>query len=153
MKTTITATAILFSILISPLSALTGVGALQIRQPKTYEFKNGKWFDGRGFKEKTFYSIAGRLTAKRPTGIDETIDLSGGFVVPPFSDAHCHHFDSSYNIDQQIGMYLRDGVFYVAVQTDTRSGAVQVANKVNRSTSVDVAYSHGALTSSLWTRR
>ena len=66
----------------------------------------------------------------------------------PFGDAHCHHFDSSYNIDQQIGMYLRDGVFYAAVQTDTRSGAVQVANKVNRSTSVDVAYSHGALTSS-----
>ena len=148
MKTTLTTVTILCGILISTLSALTDAGRVQIQQAKTYEFRNGKWFDGRGFKEKTFYSIAGRLTMKRPNRIDETIDLRGGFVVPPFGDAHCHHFDSSYNIDEQIGMYLRDGVFYVAVQTDTRSGAVQVANRINRPNSVDVAYSHGALTSS-----
>lgn len=100
------------------------------------------------FSDKTFYSIAGRLTTKRPSRIDERINLQGGFIVPPFGDAHCHHFDSPYNIDEQIVMYVRDGVFYVAVQTDTRSGAVKVANKVNRPNSVDVAYSHGALTSS-----
>ena len=45
-------------------------------------------------------------------------------------------------------MYLRDGVFYVAVQTDVRSGALQVAGKLNRPTSVDVSYAHGALTPS-----
>ena len=81
----------------------------------------------------------------------KTIDLTGGFVVPPFGDAHCHHFDSSYNIDQQIKMYLRDGVFYVAVQTDVRSGALEVLDRVNRPDSVDVSYAHGALTSSYGT--
>jgi hypothetical protein len=104
-------------------------------QRKTYEFKNGEWFDGRSFTKKVFYSTGGRLTLERPRLIDETIDLGGGFVIPPFGDAHCHHFDSSYNIAQQISMYLRDGVFYAAVQTNTRTGAVEVANKVNQPTS------------------
>ena len=45
-------------------------------------------------------------------------------------------------------MYLKDGVFYAKVQADVRSGALEVADKVNRPTSVDVSYAHGALTSS-----
>ena len=133
------------------LRSLKEIG-LQLQQPnqkpKTYELKHGHWFNGRSFPAKTFYSIAGVFSTKRPSRIDETIDLGGGFVVPPFGDAHCHHFDSSYNIDQQVNMYLRDCVFYAAVQTDVRSGALRVRDKVNRPDSVDVSYSHGALTSS-----
>lgn len=118
-------------------------------QPKieTYQFINGRWFDGKTFKRKIFYSVNGLFTRKRPKQIDETIDLKNGFVVPPFADSHCHHFDGAYNVGQQIKMYLKDGVFYAKVQADVRSGALQVANKVNRPTSVDVSYSHGALTS------
>jgi imidazolonepropionase-like amidohydrolase len=115
---------------------------------KTYELKDGRWFDGRAFRKRTFYSVSGRLTTHRPPHIDEVLDLHGGFVVPPFADAHCHHFDALYNVDQQVNMYLRDGVFYAAVQTDVRSGALEVASKVNQPTSVDVSYAHGALTSS-----
>lgn len=121
----------------------------QITAPKleTYRFINGNWLDGKTFKRKIFYSVGGFFTRKRPKQIDETIDLKNGFVVPPFADSHCHHFDGAYNVGQQIAMYLKDGVFYAKVQTDVRSGALQVADKVNRPTSVDVSYSHGALTS------
>ena len=125
-----------------------GLRPEQNAEAQVYEFKNGRWFDGRSFRKTTFYSVLGRLTTQRPSRINETIDLKDGFVIPPFADAHSHHFDSSYNIDQQIETYLRDGVFYAAVQTNLRSGAVAVANKVNKPGSVDVAYSHGALTSS-----
>jgi len=114
---------------------------------KTYRFTGGNWFDGKTFKLKVFYSVNGIFTQKRPKQIDETIDLKNGFVVPPFGDSHCHHFDGAYNVGQQIKMYLKDGVFYAKVQTDVRSGALQVADEVNRPTSVDVSYSHGALTS------
>ncbi len=116
--------------------------------PKNYEFVNGKWFDGRTFKRQTFYSTDGILTKNKPEKIDEIVDLKNGFVVPPFADAHCHHFDGAYNVAQQIEMYLKDGVFYAKVQTDVRSGALQVADKVNNRASVDVLYAHGALTSS-----
>ena len=44
--------------------------------------------------------------------------------------------------------YLKDGVFYAKVQTNTRSGANQVAGRVNIPASVDVSYAHGALTAS-----
>lgn len=87
------------------------------------------------------------MSRKKPAKVDEVIDLQNGYVVPPFADAHCHHFDSSYNVAQQVAMYLKDGVFYAKVQTDVRSGAVQIAGKVNTPMSVDVLYSHGALTS------
>ncbi len=115
---------------------------------KSYQFINGQWFDGKGFRRQILYSANGVLTRKKPPKVDEVVELGNGYVVPPFADAHCHHFDSARNVAQQVEMYLRDGVFYAKVQTDVRSGALQVAGKVNRPTSVDVSYAHGALTSS-----
>lgn len=113
---------------------------------RVYVFINGNWFDGKNFKQKAFYSVNGFLTGKRPPKIDETLDLKGGYVIPPFADAHTHHFDSPRLIDQQIEMYLRDGVFYAKTQANLRSGALKVADKVNTPASVDVSYAHGSLT-------
>jgi imidazolonepropionase-like amidohydrolase len=115
-------------------------------QTKTYEFKNGQWFDGKTFKRQTMYSVNGVFAKKKPNKIDKSVDLQTGFVIPPFADAHTHHFDGAYNVDQQINMYLKDGVFYAKVQTDVRSGALEVKDKVNQPKSVDVSYAHGALT-------
>lgn len=115
-------------------------------QSKTFQFINGKWFDGKGFKSKTLYSVNGFFSTKKPTKIDEIIDLKDGFVIPPFADAHCHHFDAAYNVVQQIGMYFKEGVFYAKVQTNVRSGALRIKDKVNKSGSIDVSYAHGALT-------
>ena len=115
---------------------------------RNYKFVNGRWFDGRGFRRATFYSVGGVFSRREPPRVDETLDLAGGYVVPPFADAHCHHFDSAYNVADQIAMYMRDGVFYAKVQTDVRSGALQVADRLNRPDGVDVSYAHGALTSS-----
>lgn len=115
---------------------------------KSFQFINGRWFDGKKFRHRVFYSVNGFLVSKKPSKIDETIDLKDGYAVPPFADAHCHHFDSSYNAAQQINMYLQNGVFYAKVQTDVLSGALQIAGLVNKPTSVDVSYAHGALTHS-----
>lgn len=114
----------------------------------TYEFGNGQWFDGQRFVRRKFYSVDGKLTSKKPVRVDKTIDLHGGFVIPPFADAHTHNFDGAWNIAQVIDKYLRDGVFYAKVQTNTRSGANQVSSRVNIPGSVDVSYAHGALTAS-----
>jgi len=113
----------------------------------SYAFVHGRWFDGTSFVAETFYAVSGALTRRRPARIDRTIDLAGGFVVPPFADAHTHHFDGPATRDQ-VAMYLRDGVFYAKVQTDVRTSALRVASEVNRPDSVDVSYAHGALTSS-----
>ena len=113
---------------------------------KNYRFVNGQWFDGKNFKRKVFYSVGGVFSDKKPEQIDETVDLKNGYVMPPFADAHCHYFDSAYTADSQIKMYLTDGIYYVKVQTDVRTGAEKVLKKLNIPTSVDVSFAHGALT-------
>lgn len=112
---------------------------------KTYAFVNGQWFDGKGFRRQTFYAVNGLLTQKQPPKVDAEIDLKNGYVVPPFGDAHCHHFDSAYNVLSQKAMYLHDGIFYVQVMCNSRKGAQDIANQVNQPASVDVIYAHGGL--------
>lgn len=135
--------------LVATIAAQTSHSSQNVKKAgpnRVLELANGNWFDGKGFKRKIFYSVNGIFTEKRPAKVDETLDLKGGFVVPPFADAHTHHFDSPRLIDPQIEMYLREGVFYAKTQGDVRSGALKVADRVNVPTSVDVAYAHGALT-------
>ena len=62
---------------------------------KNYRFVNGNWFDGKKFKKRDFFSIGGILSDKKPSKIDETIDLENGFVIPPFADAHTHNLDGT----------------------------------------------------------
>lgn len=120
----------------------------QAQTDKIYHFMNGQWFDGKQFRPQEFYAVDGKFTKKKPAKIDEVIDLKKGFVVPPFADAHTHVFDGAYGLEQTIKTFLGDGVFYAKVQTNPRSGALQIANKINRPDSVDVSYAHGGLTSS-----
>jgi imidazolonepropionase-like amidohydrolase len=117
-----------------------------LSQTKTYEFRNGQWFDGKTFKRQTMYSTNGIFAKKKPNKIDESVDLQNGFVIPPFADAHTHHFDNAYNVSEHIKMYLKDGILYAKVQTDVRTTAMQVKDKLNTPTSIDVSYAHGALT-------
>ena len=113
---------------------------------KVYEFTNGRWFDGKGFKRQKMYSVDGIFIKKKPSKIDESVDLQNGFVIPPLADAHTHHFDSSYTVAEQVAMSLKDGISYAKVQTDVRTGAAAIKDKVNQPNGVDVAYAHGALT-------
>jgi cytosine/adenosine deaminase-related metal-dependent hydrolase len=62
----------------------------------------------------TFYAVNGVLTSRRPSRIEESVDLANGFVIPPFGDAHCHHFDSERGLenftsqsDQRINLVVR----------------------------------------------
>jgi len=113
---------------------------------RTLKFINGQWFDGQGFHRRTFYAVAGKLDTKAPARVDEVIDLQNGYVLPPFGDAHTHHFDSPRAVAQQVEMYLRDGVFYAKVQTNLRTGAEKIAGQLNIPASIDVAYAHGGVT-------
>lgn len=141
-------------LLVASLALVAGVcvaspgaeGQDKLAAAKSYKFVNGQWFDGRGFRRQTFYSVKGLLTRRPPRVVDETVDLANGYVVPPFGDAHSHHFDGPYNVAQQVQMYLRDGIFYAKVPGDVRTGAEKVAALVNTPTSVDVRYAHGVLT-------
>ena len=110
---------------------------------------NGLWFDGTTFVKQDFY-VEGQYLTQHP---DErrsyaTVDLHGGYVVPPYGDAHEHNFDGLFGTDAVVKQYLADGIFYAQGMTDTTVGAAETvkAGLVNTPTSVDVTYAHGGLT-------
>jgi hypothetical protein len=117
---------------------------------QNWEFINGRWFDGRKFVEKRFYSAAGILTAKRPARVDRTIDLAGKYVVPPFGEAHNHNlvWSGEAGFTKLRLKYLEDGVFYVKNPTNLPGLRTPLAGKINIPTSLDAVFSNGALTAS-----
>ena len=63
-------------------------------------YRGGLWFDGSKFKPMTMYVVDGIFRTRAPSQVDSTVDLAGGYVVPPFADAHQHFIDP--RIDQTI---------------------------------------------------
>ncbi|HNP29185.1 MAG TPA: amidohydrolase family protein [Nitrospirales bacterium] len=113
---------------------------------RTYAFVNGQWFDGQGFSQGTWYAVQGSLTRSRPKSVAQTIDLKGGYVVPPFGEAHTHNVEGAWNIDQVINHYVRDGIFYVKNTTDIPEFVEQIRGKLNTPDSIDVIFAHAGLT-------
>lgn len=115
-----------------------------------YEFANGNWFDGQKFVRRTFYSVAGKLTSKRPARVDRIFDLTGKYVVPPFGEAHNHNLD--WSSDERFArvnkMYLDAGIFYVKNPNSLLRSKEPTAAKINLPTSVDGILSNGGLTAS-----
>ena len=115
---------------------------------RAYRLVNGRWFDGHGFRDLTMYVADGVLTLEPPPGHAQPIDLGGGFVVPPFGEAHNHNIESAGNFEQQSRDYLRDGIFYVKIQNSIRERTDAIRNRVNHPQGLDVAFAYGGLTSS-----
>ena len=115
-----------------------------------YEFTNGKWFDGQKFVSKTFYSVSGKLSHKKPPNITRVIDLLGKYVVPPFAEAHNHNLD--WSSDERFArvrrMYLEGGVFYVKNPNSLLRSRKDTLARINIPTSVDGVLSNGGLTGS-----
>lgn len=65
----------IFSVLF--LFFLTGFPIVANEPAPTYEFQNGLWLNGQICESKTMYSVAGELSTKKPSRIDEQIDLAG----------------------------------------------------------------------------
>jgi len=115
-----------------------------------YEFANGNWFDGLTFVPRTFYSVGGILTSKRPARIDRVFDFSGKYIVPPFGEAHNHNLD--WSSDDQFARinkrYLDAGIFYVKNPNSLLRSKQPTAAHINLHTTVDGILSNGGLTGS-----
>src|SRR5450631_108528 len=102
----------------------------------TYAFVNGRWWTGREYVSRIFYSINGELSARAPGVVDDVIDLHGGYVIPPLAEGHNHWIEPK-KIDEYIACYLADGVYYVRDMANIPMLVQQFRDKVNLPTSVD----------------
>jgi imidazolonepropionase-like amidohydrolase len=129
--------------------ALAQVGP-QTRSPGNIALMNGQWFDGKSFTSRQVYSVDGRFTFSRPARIDQTLDLGGTWIVPPFADAHSHSFGQGIprSDARSASGYLAAGVFYVQSQGNLpMTAAEKAALRLNTPAGVDVALSNATLTS------
>ena len=140
--------------LASMLLVLPALGGLdqvtpQPQMPPIVAFVNGKWFDGQSFEARTVYSVKGQLTSQKPAGVDQTLDLAGTYIVPPFGEAHNHNLGTGVEDwdKKAIRKYLTDGVYYVKIQGNLPlTDEMKLRLGVNRPDSIDVALAQGTLT-------
>jgi hypothetical protein len=109
---------------------------------------NGKWFDGSRFSERTMYMSRGVFTSAPSRQSDSVIDLRGGYVVPPFAEAHNHNFDASSPETARaiVAKYMKDGVFYGQNPSNVLRARRGLVGFVNVPTGIDVTFSNAGLT-------
>ncbi len=108
-------------------------------------YENAWWFTGTDFEQRTMYVADGHFV-KRPPRIDKVVDLAGGYVVPPFAEAHNHNVEPSARIEAVLQSYLAAGVFYVQNPDSVPRARVALAGLVNRPNRIDVTFAHVGLT-------
>jgi imidazolonepropionase-like amidohydrolase len=116
---------------------------------RTYAYTNGRWLRNGRFESGTMYAVDGVFRATQPSHVDSTIDLGGGYAIPPFGDAHSHSLGAPALLDTMRKAYLAEGTFYVQVLTNRRSSTDLVRARFNTPCALDVVYANGALTSTL----
>lgn len=109
----------------------------------------GLWFDGISFEERTMHVEDGIFVEALSAEADSTVDLAGGYVLPPFGDGHTHMLDGGTRLEGFVEQYQSDGIYYVQVLTNGSSGAQEVRDQFNQPGRLDVLYANGGLTSTL----
>ena len=124
---------------------LLALGLTLAQEPEIVAWRNGAGFDGTGFRRVDVYSISGRLSLKRPSKVDRTVDVTGKFLMGAFGEAHNHNIPG-VDPEQTIRMYLEPGVFYVMIQTNVPDAPEKLRAVLNRPESVDVLFANGSFT-------
>lgn len=139
---------------ITVLVALASVSTLAQTKPQSQKLPsvalvNGHWFSGKSFETRTFYSVNGRFTSKKPVRVDRTLDLAGLWIVPPFGEGHNHNLGSGVEKRDKavIQKYLTDGVFYVKIQgSPPVTEEMRHRLSIGGPDSVDAIFAQGTLT-------
>jgi len=108
-------------------------------------FTGGQVFDGRRFVGRNI-CVAGIRIVACPAQADETVELDGSYVTPPFGDAHTHHFDGPFTLGWHNSMGIESGAFYAMTMTAPTGGVLEIRDRLRGPGNVDVATSLGGLT-------
>ena len=109
---------------------------------------NGKWFDGQRFVERTVYMARGVFVSAPTREPDSVIDAHGGYIVPPFAEAHNHNFDASSPETARavVAKYMKDGVFYGQNPGNVLRAREGLTGFINVPRGIDVTFSNALLT-------
>jgi imidazolonepropionase-like amidohydrolase len=150
--------AFLLFLLVALITGGGGLGATaqsSTSSERTVVYENGHVWDGGGFVNRPLVVRDGQFV-DAPTEADTTVDLNGGYVIPPFGDAHTHNLGAGGISIRMEEMYLRQGIFYAADLTNPHSAITReldyldpprsIREHFGREQTLDVAYTLGGLT-------
>lgn len=109
-------------------------------------YVNGHWFEDGQFISRSIYVVDGQIRFTAPSEIDNTYDLAGRYVIPPFAEAHNHDLTSDFEPQERINEYLSDGVFYAKMQSAFSKGFDKLSSNFNTPESVDVIFAFAPVT-------
>jgi len=109
-------------------------------------YVNANIFDGERFQPGVIVVEGDRIVSADASTASERIDLGGGYVVPPFCEAHNHNLGDADRNDETIAQYLREGIFYVGILSNLPALTDPVRHTYNTPGSVDVIFANGPLT-------
>ncbi|MEJ6004535.1 hypothetical protein WG899_03175 [Paucibacter sp. AS339] len=114
----------------------------------TMELKNAQWFDGKGFRKGTLYVKDGKFTQQKIPKPQRRMDLQGQFLLPPLAEAHNHNLQNAWAWGRYANNYLRDGVFYAAMQCGEPKGVAAARALAGQAAGPDVLFTSACITSS-----
>lgn len=114
----------------------------------TWRLENGRWFDGQSFRPRAMWVVDGVLRETGPPAADSVLDLAGGYVVPPYGDAHLHTFGDATRLAADSRDAIRTGVFHVMVQDPINEVTAAMRHAMAAPATVDVRWTQGVVTPS-----
>lgn len=116
------------------------------RRDAGIEFRNGRWYTGAGFEDRVYYAVNGRLARRPPDSVTRVLDLQGGYVIPPFGEAHNHRPDGWPGTERHVAQFVEHGIFYVMNPNSVPDMTKGIEDSLNRPESIDVLFANGGLT-------
>ncbi len=105
-------------------------------------------WDGEEFRPRDIVVAGDRIVDAPARSANHRVELNGGYVVPPFCEAHNHNLGAPHENETTIARYLREGIFYVGILSNLPALTDPIRHTYNTPTSVDVIFANGPLTAS-----
>ncbi len=124
-----------------------GLTARSNPDAENLKFINGQWYSNSSgtieFTRGQLYSVNGIFTDIEPPDYD-VIDLKGGYIIPPFGEAHNHSVDGK-GTEKAAQKYIDQGVMYYKNTNSIYSFAQPMLPYWAQPATLDVSFSYGGL--------
>jgi imidazolonepropionase-like amidohydrolase len=105
-------------------------------------------WDGEKFRPRDLVVAGDRIVDAPARSASRRVEINGGYLVPPFCEAHNHNLGTAAGNEATIARYLREGIFHVGIMSNLPAFTDPIRHTFNTPASVDVIFPNGVLTSS-----
>ncbi|KFZ30863.1 hypothetical protein IDSA_07235 [Pseudidiomarina salinarum] len=127
---------------------LLSLGILVAQAAEPVHYKNGYWYQNGTFRPMDWYVKDGILVESVQEPVAEVVDLAGGYVIPPYAEAHNHNLQSPWLAENFAPAYHQKGIFYGAMLCGNHGTAGKTRQTLEDSALVDVVLAGACISSS-----